>query len=206
MPDEIAIEPRSHVQARAAETDGSLAFVILPLSPVSPVALLLPGRAYTVNHPTIYSVAAVARDLGWRIEAVEWDPDDESDEAVVAQGREALNAVPTGRSVVIGKSLGSLLLLDVAELALRAVWLTPILTREDVRRAAMRRSAPAFLVGGTADDVWHSDAAHTTGHDVMELNGGNHRLELDGDAIGSARRLVSLATRVLTLFTSLPQA
>ncbi len=46
-----------------------------------------------------------------------------SDEAVVAHGREALNALPTGHSVVIGTSFGSLLFPDVAELALPAVWL-----------------------------------------------------------------------------------
>jgi hypothetical protein len=46
-----------------------------------------------------------------------------SDEAVVTHGREELNALPTRHSVVVGTSLGSLLLPDVAELALPAVWL-----------------------------------------------------------------------------------
>lgn len=49
-------------------------------------------------------------------------------------------------------------------------------------------------------------AAHATGHEVLELEGGDHQLELDRDAIGSARFLVSLATRARAFFESLPSA
>ncbi len=70
---------------------------------------MLPGRGYTVNHPALYYAAEVARDLGWCTEAVSWDDTDLSDNEVIAHGRAALTSLPAG-SIVIGKSLGSLLL------------------------------------------------------------------------------------------------
>jgi hypothetical protein len=168
-------------------------------------ALLLPGRRYSVDHPALYYVAKVARDLGWRTEAVEWDPDDVSVDAVIARGRVALRSLPSRDSVVIGKSLGSLLLPDVVAMGLPAIWLTPLLMREELRVAVARESAPTLLVGGSRDDLWDSRLAHATGHVVLELEGGDHSLELAGDAIGSARFLVTLTQHAQDFLSALGQ-
>lgn len=72
--------------------------------------LLAPGRDGPTEDALTSPAAPVAREPGWQTEAVEWDPSDESENAAVIQGREALHALPTGRTVVIGKPLGSLLL------------------------------------------------------------------------------------------------
>lgn len=78
---------------------------------------LAPGRGGPTEDALTSPAAPVAGEPGCQTEAVEWDPSDESENAAVIQGREALHALPTGRSVVIGKSLGSLLLPVGAERA-----------------------------------------------------------------------------------------
>lgn len=159
------------------------------------VALLLPGRGYTVNHPVLYYVGEVARELGWVVEAVSWDGTDLSDREVIAHGRAALASLPTTGSVVVGKSLGSLLLPDAVARNLPGVWLTPLLHRVAVRAGALRGTGPSLLVGGTADESWDSATAHRSGHAVLELAGGDHGLQLAGDSVGSARFLVTLIER-----------
>ena len=161
----------------------------------SPIALLLPGRGYTVNHPVLYYLAAVARELGWNIKAVSWDETDLSDNEVVAHGRERLASLPAGQHLVIGKSLGSLLLPDVAELGLPAIWVTPLLHRTDVRSGALRASGPSLYVGGTADESWDPEGIRQSGHEFLELENGNHGLEIDKDAAASAQFLVLLVQR-----------
>lgn len=159
--------------------------------------LLLPGRGYTVNHPALYYVAEVARDLGWRTEAVSWQDTDLPDHQVIAHGRTALASLPPG-SIVIGKSLGSLLLPDVVARGLPGVWLTPLAHRPEIRADILAHSGPSVLVGAAADELWDSTLAHQSGHAVRELDGGDHRLQLAHNAVGSARFLVSLVEHTPT--------
>ncbi|MHB0927721.1 MAG: hypothetical protein ACYC3W_02200 [Candidatus Nanopelagicales bacterium] len=167
-------------------------------TPEPGVALLLPGRRYGVERPVLYYVAEALRDLGWQTVAVVWDNDDASDEAVLSRGSEALQSLPPGRAMVVGKSLGSLLALEVAELHLPAIWLTPVLTEPRVREGIRIHTARALLVGGTADSMWDSVLAHASGHSLLELVGGDHRLQVPGDAISSAQFLVTLAEHART--------
>ncbi len=164
---------------------------------------MLPGRAYTVHHPALHYVAAAARELGWVVEVVDWKFDAKSEDEVLQPGFDAVQRLPRQGSVVIGKSLGSALLPAVAERGLPAVWLTPLLQQATIRRAASRGDAPALLVGGTADPTWDSQFAHATGHEVLELEGGDHGLVIPDDAVSSARFLVTLTTRASAFFTGL---
>lgn len=174
------------------------------MSPDAPrVALVLPGRAYTVDQPVLAYVAATARECGWTIEVVDWNLVGASDEDVIRPGMEALRRLPHTGLVVIGKSLGSTLLPVVSELGLPAVWLTPLLDRETIRAAAFQHTAPALLVGGTADTTWDSGVAHATGHEVLELEGGDHGLVVPDDAEASARFLLALTVRAKAFFASL---
>lgn len=172
------------------------------VTPANGIALVLPGRRYTANHPLLYYVASVARDLGWTIKSVDWGADDASDDNVLERGRAALNTLPRQGAIVIGKSLGSLLVPDVATAGIPAVWLTPVLTYESIRSAITIRNARMLLVGGTADGLWDSQAAHASGHEVLELEGGDHRLEVPGDAVASARFLLTLTERSRDFLTT----
>lgn len=176
---------------------------LVSIAESSRVALLLPGRGYTVNHPALYYVGEVARELGWRTDAVSWDSTDLSDKQVIAHGRTAVSSLRPDKDVVIGKSLGSLLLPDAVDRGLPGVWLTPLLHRDEVRASVLREAGPALLVGGSVDESWDSDLAHKTGHVVLELPGGNHGLQLTGDAVGSARFLVSLVEQARTFLAGL---
>lgn len=170
------------------------------------VALLLPGRRYSVNHPVMYYAAAAARELGWTIEPVDWGTGDLSDADVIGRGLEALQGLPSQGSVVIGKSLGSLLFREVADRGIPAVWLTPLLTYEPVRTAISFSTAPTLLIGGTADELWDSNVAHASGHQVLELAGADHRLEVPMDAVASAGLLVTLTGRIREFLEPLTEA
>lgn len=159
-----------------------------------PVALLLPGRQYTVNHPLLWFAASVARELGWQAESVSWGSVDVTDDEVLVIGRAAMERLPVG-SVVIGKSLGTLLLPEAAAAGLPGIWLTPLLHVEAVRDA-LTSTTRMLLVGGIADESWNSVAAHASGQDVLELSGGDHLLEVNGDAVASARFLTTVVERM----------
>jgi pimeloyl-ACP methyl ester carboxylesterase len=159
------------------------------------VAVMLPGRAYTTDHPLLFFAREVLRDMGWRVDEVSWPPEDlGSDSAIVGHGSRVLDSLAGSQVLVIGKSLGSLLLPYTVEHALPAIWLTPLLTVSDIADAARQFTAPTLLVGGTADEMWDSQVAHDSGQPVLELPGGDHALLLDGDVGGSVAFLGELVT------------
>ncbi len=63
----------------------------------------------------------------------------------------------------------------------RAVWLTPLLDLDECVDGLRRRTAPALLVGGTADETWDGALARELSPDVLELVGGDHGLARRGD-------------------------
>lgn len=156
----------------------------------SPVALVLPGRRYTPDHPLLWFAAAVARDLGWQVESVSWGSVAVTDDDVLAIGRAAIERLPQG-SVVIAKSLGTVLIPDAAAAGVPGIWLTPLFDRAALHDA-VASTTPMLLVGGLADESWDSAAAHASGHEVVELPGGDHLLEVEGDAVASTHFLAIL--------------
>ena len=162
----------------------------------SPVALVLPGRRYTPDHPLLWFAAAVARDLGWQVEALSWGSVDVTDDDVLAIGRAAIERLPQG-SVVIAKSLGTVLMPDATAAGVPGIWLTPLFDRAALR-GAMASTTPMLLVGGLADESWDSAAAHASGHEVVELPGGDHLLEVEGDAVASVNFLATLTDHMRT--------
>jgi hypothetical protein len=95
-----------------------------------------------------------------------------------------LNAVG-GSPLLIGKSLGTNAALLAAERNLPAVWLTPLLTAPWVAAALRRASAPLLLVGGTADELWDAALARRLSPFLLEIDGGDHGLQLPGPVGGS---------------------
>ncbi|MET8622906.1 hypothetical protein ABZW30_03955 [Kitasatospora sp. NPDC004669] len=63
-------------------------------------------------------------------------------------------------------------------------------------RALGRAQAPTLLVGGSADRRWDRRIADSTGHEVLELPGADHGLELDGDPLGSVDVLRQVVERL----------
>lgn len=167
--------------------------------------MLLPGRAYSPASPLLDLSRQVALQHGWSVRQVWWDAPplgtdydarswvvDQLETAVAEQG------VPD-RLLVVGKSLGSRSI--GTTLTADFVLLTPLLVEDalvaDVR-AARARGSRVLLVGGTGDELWTS-VAHDLDCEVLEVEGADHAMALDGDAIRTAEVLVEV-TRAVDAF------
>lgn len=147
-------------------------------------ALMLPGGGYTVDHPLLFWAGQVLRAGGWRVHALRWRVDGVVDRrAFVEAGADTLadQAGPAARTLVVGKSLGTLACGWASRHGYPGVWLTPLLY--DTAVADTLRSYPAagLLVGGSADRSWLPEVAKSTGLDVLEIPGGDHALHVGTD-------------------------
>jgi hypothetical protein len=142
-------------------------------------AVVLPGRMLA-GMPINAFALDVAWKQGWRVVLV-WDEylDDAHDpEGWITERLDgaASYAGPEAVRLVIGKSLGTLAAGAVARHGWRAVWLTPLLNHPPLVEMLRRRTAPALLVGGTADQAWDGTLARALSEDVLELDGADHGL------------------------------
>jgi hypothetical protein len=77
-----------------------------------------------------------------------------------------LAEAPGAQQVLIAKSIGTLAAPLAAERQLPAIWLTPLLTADFVVAAIRANPAPALVVGGADDSLWHSAVARQAGAGV----------------------------------------
>lgn len=171
------------------------------------VAVLLPGTSYTPNHPLLYYTRQVLLAHGWSVDEVWWSSDDLDDfrtnewaaTGVIQTAKAALDKVADRNPLVVGKSLGSLLLPYVSERGWPAIWLTPLLSLPELAEALTTTTGKTLLVGGTVDDYWDGAIAKASGHQVLEMQGAHHGLEISGDPSASVRLLGELVDAI-TLF------
>jgi pimeloyl-ACP methyl ester carboxylesterase len=90
-----------------------------------------------------------------------------------------------GAPLLIGKSLGTCAAPIAAERSLPAIWLTPLLYDPIMVAALEKATAPALLVGGTADQSWDGDLARRLSPHVFEVDGANHGLYVSGPLVES---------------------
>ncbi|GAB1693088.1 alpha/beta hydrolase [Krasilnikovia sp. M28-CT-15] len=162
--------------------------------------IVVPGREYTAQGPLLHLADRALRDRRAHLETISWTvpsgladvgPEPFVRAHVDAALHRAHQAAPQARPVVIAKSLGSWAAALVAERGLPAVWLTPVLTADDVVAAIGRSPAPALLICGTADFVWVPKAAQATGKPVLTVAEADHDLRVPGplrrytDALGT---------------------
>ena len=163
-------------------------------------AVLLPGRSYSPNHPVLYYARQVLQAQGWSVEEVWWNPEDlVSEDAVIKRATATLDVVTDQNPLVVGKSLGSLLLPSVVKRGWPAIWLTPLLELPELADALKIVKSKTLLIGGTADEAWDSDAAKASGQQVLELPGADHGLEIPGDPLASTALLTDIMV-TMTLF------
>lgn len=164
------------------------------------VALILPGASYTPNHPLLYFSRQLLLAYGWSVEEVWWSSEVLDDfqrlgwesTGVIQTAKAALDKVADRNPLIVGKSLGTLALPLVSECGWPAIWLTPLLTRPELVDALKTTAGKTLLVGGTEDDYWDSAIAKSSGHQVLEMQGAHHGLEIAGNPTASVRLLGEL--------------
>ncbi|MFD7022276.1 hypothetical protein [Promicromonospora sukumoe] len=147
------------------------------------VVSVLPGSGYTAQGPLLWYPASALRAAGWTVRTFVWDGTPGWDEArdVYGQVLRDVRMPDGGRHLVVAKSLGTFALPVAVELGLPGAWLTPVLAGDasgPVRDALLAGSAPALIAGGTADRLWDGDLAASSGAEVLEVDDGDHSLEV----------------------------
>jgi hypothetical protein len=152
-------------------------------------AVLVPGRGYPPQAPLLFFTGIALVQHGWRVEHHWWDPPDHrSDEQTAAWVRDEVEgALPAdGRTLLVGKSLGTWAAPLATERKLPAIWLTPILEVPAIADAIAANPAPQLLVGGTADELWDPEVAGRlagTSRQLLEVPGADHVLMRPGDVV-----------------------
>jgi hypothetical protein len=145
-------------------------------------AVVLPGVRYFSQAPLLWFAREAAQAGGW---------------SVRDRAKRALEAASADTVAVIGKSLGSAAAPLVAERALPAVWLTPLLIRPEVVAALDGSTAPALLVGSTADPAWaNGEQPVGDGIEVLKFDGLDHSLQVEGDPLASLDVLRQVTERI----------
>jgi hypothetical protein len=153
-------------------------------------AILVPGGGAYTTRGTLFDLADAAfAARNATVERISWEvprgllrvgPEPFVRVHVAAALTRLTAPAPAGSTVVVAKSLGSYAAALAAEHHFPAIWLTPVLTDDAVVAAITANSAPALLIGGTADEWWVPDAAKATGKQVLTIPGGDHSLRVPG--------------------------
>jgi hypothetical protein len=161
--------------------------------------VVLPGVRYFSQAPLLWFAREAALAAGWSaLELTERAPAD-ADPFTWMRERavSALAATDADHVVVVGKSLGSVAAPLVAERALPAIWLTPLLVRPDVVSALKTAQAPALLVGSSKDPTWaDGERPQSDLLQIVELDGLDHSLQVEGDPLASLEVLGQVTQRV----------
>ena len=160
-------------------------------------AVLLPGVRYFSQAPLMWFAREQTQARGWSVvEVDERAPDDQEPfDWMRGQARHALDSASGAELVVvIGKSLGSVAATLVSG---PAVWLTPLLIRDEIVEALGSATAPTLLIGSDADPTWNAGKApDNPALEVVELAGLDHSLQVTGDPLASLDVLRDVTARV----------
>ena len=163
------------------------------------VVVVLPGARYLPFAPLLWFARDVALARGWSVLEV-WDEyvDRNEDPWRWAQERAeaALERAGSAEVLLVSKSLTSRAVTVAGERGLPGIWLTPLLHEPEIAQGFERLEAPALLVGGTADESWDGEVARRAGHEVLELDGADHGLQIEGDPLASVDALRRVAERM----------
>ena len=163
------------------------------------VAVVLPGARYLPFAPLLWFTREVALARGWSVLEV-WDEYlDRSQDPwrwVEERAEAALARAGKAEVLFVAKSLTSRAVTLAADRGLPGIWLTPLLHEPEIAREFERLQAPALLVGGTADESWDGVLARQGRHEVLELDGADHGLQLADDPLGSLDALRRVVERI----------
>jgi hypothetical protein len=173
----------------------------------SHLGVLLPGRAYTVNHPALLDANSALSSLGadvltiepsYTLESFQALPESEKLECVNVEARAILQSVLAlhryERVTWVAKSLGTLLIGSMLERMPshhELIGLTPLLRVERLRHALLNNPRRRLMVIGSSDPQFDPEflaLLERKGQcESLVLEGVNHGLEVEGDDVASTR-------------------
>lgn len=146
------------------------------------MAIILPGARYTIQGALIGWSVRILAERGWRVQAVEWAPteaDLAAPGAFVERGLElALDAVGPRPALVVAKPLGTYALGWAVREEIPGIWLTPLLTVEEIALALEEAPASHLAIGGDQDPYWRPDRLGGGAAQIATVAGGDHSLAL----------------------------
>jgi hypothetical protein len=161
--------------------------------------VVLPGVRYFSQAPLLWFAREAALAAGWSaLELTERAPANADPFTWIRERAvSALAATSADHVVVVGKSLGTVAAPLVTERAVPAIWLTPLLVRPDVASALKTAQAPALLVGSSTDPTWAGgERPENDLLEILELDGLDHSLQVEGDPLASLDVLREVTQRV----------
>src|SRR5262245_36469559 len=171
-------------------------------------AVLVPGSGYPPQAPLLFFAGQALLEHGWGVERRSCAPPaDATSEEINAWVRaEVEGALPAdGRTLIVGKSLGTRAAPVAAERGIPAIWLTPLFGKRLVE-AYTANPAPQLLVGGSADHLWDGDAAwklESQTCTVVEVPDADHAMLVPGDSVRGVSAHVEVQKAVVAWLTRL---
>ena len=186
--------------------------------PSGKLGLILPGLRYTCDMPLLYFTTEVLFEKGFDVLQL-WADYTTADFQELSQAEQSrclledssalLNVGVQTSSyenlIIGGKSIGTLsmtLLLnhDQDLLSRTTIWLTPLLYMQPVAQVLQELRGPAFIAGSDADPTFDmevlSQILETPHISTMVVKGGDHSLEIPGDAHRSLQELSNVAKNI----------
>jgi len=150
------------------------------------VAVVVPGAGYKVESPLLYWPAELLKDRGWHVRAVRWTDDDEPGAdphgfAARAVEQAFAEAPPAEQRLIVAKSFGTFAIPWADGAHVPAVWLTPILTDDAIRRTLSETTKPDLLIGGSRDRFWVTAGLSGTAATFVEIPDADHSLQVPDD-------------------------
>jgi hypothetical protein len=171
------------------------------------VAVLVPGAGYKVESPLLYWPAELLRDRGWQVRAIRWTDDDEPGDdphgfAARAVQQAFADSAPADIRLIVAKSFGTFSIPWAEQAQVPAIWLTPILTDDAIRRTLTGTKKPDLLIGGSDDKFWATGALSETAPTFVDIQDANHSLEVPNDWRASLAAQVQVFTAIERFLTS----
>ncbi|MFJ7287930.1 hypothetical protein ACIQUC_06420 [Curtobacterium sp. NPDC098951] len=160
-----------------------------------PLVLVLAGSGYGQQAPLLWWSREIATAAGCEVVAPGWDVDDRAATDPVGFVEAAVADALGGRlpDLVVAKSFGCFALPWAVRNGVAGIWLTPVLTHDDVARSLADAGDEHVAIGGGVDTMWRPERASGTAARLQTVGGADHALQVRGDW----RRSQRLQTDVL---------
>ncbi|WP_248704216.1 hypothetical protein [Curtobacterium sp. MWU13-2055] len=148
-----------------------------------PLVLVLAGAGYGQQAPLLWWSRAIASAAGCEVVAPTWTIDDAAGADPVAFVEAAIGAALGDRlpDLVVAKSFGCFALPWAIRNDLPGVWLTPVLTHDDVATALAAATDTHDAIGGEDDTMWRPERVSGTAARLQTVDRADHSLQVAGD-------------------------